>query len=79
MTQLSPEGSRAVEDIAHRTKFTLAAETSMLFSIIGAGRLSESYHVGRRFIGLARVMNDERLENAMSPAGTSTRVTRLPN
>ena len=38
MTQLSPEGSRAVEDIAHRTKFTLAAVTSMLFSIIAVRR-----------------------------------------
>ncbi len=37
MTQLSPEGLRAVEEIAHRTGFSPDAVTSMLFSMI-AGR-----------------------------------------
>jgi hypothetical protein len=37
MTQLSPKGLRAVEEIAHRTGFTQDAVTSMLFSLM-AGR-----------------------------------------
>ena len=32
MTQLSPKGLRAVEEIAHRTGFSQDAVTSMLFS-----------------------------------------------
>jgi len=35
MTQLSPKGLRAVEEIAHRTGFSQDAVTSILFSIIG--------------------------------------------
>ena len=38
MTQLSPKGLRAVEEIAHRTGFSQDAVTSMLFSIAGWSR-----------------------------------------
>src|SRR6202167_797262 len=38
MTQLSPKGLRAVEEIAHRTGFSQDAVTSMLFSIVSGRR-----------------------------------------
>src|SRR5271154_4819164 len=45
MTQLSPEGLRAVEEIAHRTGFSPDAVTSMLFSMIaGRGRMAQFSH-----------------------------------
>jgi Short C-terminal domain len=45
MTQLSPEGLRAVEDIAHRTGFSPGAVTSMLFSMIsGRGSMAQFSH-----------------------------------
>src|SRR5580698_423834 len=45
MTQLSPKGLRAVEEIAHRTGFSRDAVTSMLFSIVAArGRMAQFSH-----------------------------------
>jgi hypothetical protein len=45
MTQLSPEDLRAVEEIAHRTGFSPAAVTSMLFSMIaGRGGMAQFSH-----------------------------------
>lgn len=45
MTQLSPEGSRAVEDVARRTGFSSDAVTSMLLSIIaGRGGMAQFSH-----------------------------------
>jgi len=45
MAQLSPEGSRAVEEIAHRTAFGPDAVTSMLFSMIaGRGGMAQFSH-----------------------------------
>src|SRR5271154_655929 len=45
MTQLSPEGLRAVEEIAHRTGFSPDAVTSMLLSIIaGRGGMAQFSH-----------------------------------
>ena len=45
MTQLSPKGLRAVEEIAHRTGFTQEAVTSMLFSIVaGRGGMAQFSH-----------------------------------
>jgi hypothetical protein len=45
MTQLSPEGLRAVEEIAHRTAFSPDAVTSMLFSMIaGRGGMAQFSH-----------------------------------
>src|ERR1700678_4170011 len=45
MTQVSPEGSRVVEDVAHRTAFSPDAVTSMLFSMIaGRGGMAQFSH-----------------------------------
>ena len=45
MTQLSPKGLRAVEEIAHRTGFGQHAVTSMLFSIrVGRGGMAQFSH-----------------------------------
>jgi hypothetical protein len=45
MTQLSPRGLRAVEEIANRTGFTEDAVTSMLFSVIaGRGSMAQFSH-----------------------------------
>ena len=45
MTQLSPKGLRAVEEIANRTGFTEDAVTSMLFSVIaGRGSMAQFSH-----------------------------------
>ena len=45
MTQLSPKGLRAVEEIAHRTGFSRDAVTSMLFSIVaGRGGMAQFSH-----------------------------------
>jgi hypothetical protein len=45
MAQLSPEGLRAVEEIADRTRFSPAAVTSMLFSMIaGRGGMAQFSH-----------------------------------
>jgi hypothetical protein len=45
MTQLSPKGLRAVEEIAHRTGFSQDAVTSMLFSIVsGRGAMAQFSH-----------------------------------
>jgi hypothetical protein len=45
MTQLSPKGLRAVEEIAHRTGFSQEAVTSMLFSIVGGrGGMAQFSH-----------------------------------
>jgi hypothetical protein len=45
MTQLSPKGARAVQEIAHRTGFTPDAVTSMLLSIVaGRGRMAQFSH-----------------------------------
>ncbi len=45
MTQLSPKGLRAVEEIAHRTGFTQAAVTTMLSSIVaGRGGMAQFSH-----------------------------------
>jgi hypothetical protein len=45
MTQLSPKGLRAVEEIANRTGFTEDAVTSMLFSVIaGRGGVAQFSH-----------------------------------
>jgi hypothetical protein len=45
MTQLSPEGLRIVEEIAHRTGFSPDAVTSMLFSMIaGRGGMAQFSH-----------------------------------
>jgi hypothetical protein len=45
MTQLSPKGLRAVEEIAHRTGFSQDAVTSMLFSIVsGRGGMAQFSH-----------------------------------
>jgi Short C-terminal domain len=45
MTRLSPEGLRAVEEIAHRTGFSPDAVTSILFSIIaGRGGMAQFSH-----------------------------------
>jgi hypothetical protein len=45
MTQLSPEGLRAVEEIAHRTRFSPDAVTSLLFSmIVGRGGMAQFSH-----------------------------------
>jgi hypothetical protein len=45
MAQLSPEGLRAVEEIADRTGFSPAAVTSMLFSMIaGRGGMAQFSH-----------------------------------
>jgi hypothetical protein len=45
MTQLSPKGLRAVEEIAHRTGFSHDAVTSMLFSMVsGRGGMAQFSH-----------------------------------
>ena len=45
MTQLSPKGLRAVEEIAHRTGFIHDAVTSMLFSMVsGRGGMAQFSH-----------------------------------
>jgi hypothetical protein len=45
MPQLSPEGRRAVEDVARRMEFSADAVTSMLFSIIaGRGGMAQFNH-----------------------------------
>jgi len=45
MTQLSPKGLRAVEEVANRTGFTEDAVTSMLFSVIaGRGSMAQFSH-----------------------------------
>src|ERR1700733_14263560 len=45
MTQLSPKGLRAVEEIAHRTGFSQEAVTSMLFSVVGGrGGMAQFSH-----------------------------------
>ena len=45
MTQLSPKGLGAVEEIAHRTGFSRDAVTSMLFSIVaGRGGMAQFSH-----------------------------------
>jgi hypothetical protein len=45
MTQLSPKGLRAVEEIAHRTGFSQDAVTSMLVSIVGGrGGMAQFSH-----------------------------------
>jgi hypothetical protein len=45
MTQLSPKGLRAVEEIAHRTGFSQDAVTLMLFSIVsGRGGMAQFSH-----------------------------------
>jgi hypothetical protein len=45
MTQLSPKGLRAVEEIARRTGFTEDAVTSMLFSMVaGRGGMAQFSH-----------------------------------
>jgi len=45
IAQLSPEGLRAVDKIAHRTGFSPAAVTSMLFSLIaGRGGMAQFSH-----------------------------------
>jgi hypothetical protein len=45
MTQLSPKGLRAVEEIAHRTSFSQEAVTSMLFSVVGGrGGMAQFSH-----------------------------------
>ena len=45
MTQLSPKGLRAVEEIAHRTGFSQDAVTSMLFSMMaGRGGMAQLSH-----------------------------------
>jgi hypothetical protein len=45
MTQLSPTGARAVQEIADRTGFTPDAVTSMLLSIVaGRGRMAQFSH-----------------------------------
>jgi hypothetical protein len=45
MTQLSPKGLRAVEEIANRTGFTEDAVTSMLFSVIAVrGSMAQFSH-----------------------------------
>src|SRR5271154_3463878 len=45
MTQLSPKGLRAVEEIAHRTGFSQDAVTSMLVSVVsGRGGMAQFSH-----------------------------------
>jgi hypothetical protein len=45
MTQLSPKGLRAVDEIAHRTGFSQDAVTSMLFSMMaGRGGMAQFSH-----------------------------------
>jgi hypothetical protein len=45
MTQLSPRGLRAVEEIAHRTGFSRDAVSSMLFSVMaGRGGMAQFSH-----------------------------------
>jgi hypothetical protein len=45
MSQLSPEGRRAVEDVARRMGFSPDAVTSMLFSIMaGRGGMAQFNH-----------------------------------
>jgi Short C-terminal domain len=42
MTQLSPKGARAVQELAHRTGFSPDAVTSMLLSLVaGRGRMAQ--------------------------------------
>ena len=45
MTQLSPKGLRAVQEIAHRTGFSQDAVISMLFSMMaGRGGMAQFSH-----------------------------------
>jgi hypothetical protein len=45
MTQLSPKGARAVQEIAHRTGFSPDAVTAMLLSVVaGHGRMAQFSH-----------------------------------
>ena len=45
MPQLSPEGEKAVADMARRTGFSPDAVTSMLFAVIaGRGRMAQFSH-----------------------------------
>jgi hypothetical protein len=64
MTQLSPKGLRAVEEIAHRTGFSQDAVTSMLFSIVsGRGGMAQFSHPefggsGQWMVGGAIMISD---------------------
>jgi hypothetical protein len=79
MTELSPRGLRAVEEIAMRTGFTQDAVTSMLFSILaGRGGTAQFSHPefggsGQRMAGGA-IMISDMFNNALK-----TRVDALCN
>ena len=70
MAQLSPEGLRAVEEIADRTGFSPAAVTSMLFSVIaGRGGMAQFSHPefggSGQWMGGRAIMISEMFNNAL--------------
>src|ERR1700684_466980 len=70
MTRLSPEGLRAVEEIAHRTGFSPDAVTSILFSIIaGRGGMAQFSHPelggSGQWMGGGAIMISDMFDNAL--------------
>ncbi len=70
MTELSPEGLRAVQDLAHRTGFSVDAVTSMLLSIIaGRGRMAQFSHPefggSGQWMGGGAIMISDMFNNAL--------------
>src|ERR1700735_538117 len=74
MTQLSPKGLRAAEEIAHCTGFSQDAVTSMLFSIVsGRGGMAQFSHPefggSGQWMGGGAVMFSDMFNNVLKGAG----------
>jgi hypothetical protein len=70
MTQLSPKGARAVEELAHRTGFSPDAVTSMLLSVVaGHGRMAQFSHPefggSGQWMGGGAIMISDMFNNAL--------------
>jgi hypothetical protein len=70
MTQLSPKGARAVQEIAQRTGFSPDAVTSMLLSVVaGHGRMAQFNHPefggSGQWMGGGAIMISDMFNNAL--------------
>jgi Short C-terminal domain len=70
MTQLSPKGARAVQEIAHRTGFSPDAVTAMLLSVVaGHGRMAQFSHPefggSGQWMGGGAIMISDMFNNAL--------------
>ena len=70
MTDLSPKGARAVEEIANRTGFSADAVTSMLLSVVaGHGRMAQFSHPefggSGQWMGGGAIMISDMFNNAL--------------